>query len=87
MESAPETRRTKPRGPHSHKALSAAFVPAAPPGRHTDGNGLFLYVQPTGTRSWIQRLVVRGRRRELGLGSVHLVSLADAPRAMATAVP
>ena len=75
---APQPRRTKPRGPHPHKALSAAFVPSAPPGRHADGNGLFLYVQPTGTRSWIQRLVVRGRRRELGLGSVHLVTLAEA---------
>ena len=32
----------------------------------------------TGTRSWIQRLVVRGRKRELGLGSVALVSLAEA---------
>ena len=74
----PKPRRTKPQGPHPHKALSAAFVPSAPPGRHADGNGLFLYVQPTGTRSWIQRLVVRGRRRELGLGSVHLVSLAEA---------
>ena len=77
----PKPRRTKPRGPHPHKALSAAFVPSAPPGRHADGNGLFLYVQPTGTRSWIQRLVVRGRRRELGLGSVHLVTLAEAREA------
>ena len=71
-------RRTKPKGRHPHKALSAAFVRAAPPGRHADGNGLFLFVQPSGTRSWIQRLVVRGRRRELGLGSVALVSLAEA---------
>ena len=31
---------------------------------------MYLYVQPTGTRSWIQRLVIRGRKRELGLGSV-----------------
>ncbi len=81
---APQPRRTKPRGPHPHKALSAAFVPSAPPGRHADGNGLFLYVQPTGTRSWIQRLVVRGRRRELGLGSVHLVTLAEAREAART---
>ena len=80
----PQPRRTKPRGPHPHKALSAAFVPSAPPGRHADGNGLFLYVQPTGTRSWIQRLVVRGRRRELGLGSVHLVTLAEAREAART---
>ena len=60
------------------KALSAPFLRSAPPGRHADGNGLYLFVQPSGTRSWIQRLVVRGRRRELGLGSVRLVSLAEA---------
>ena len=51
---------------------------AAPPGRHADGNGLYLFVQPSRTRSWIQRLVIRGRKRELGLGSVALVSLAEA---------
>ena len=71
-------RRTKPRGRHPDKALSAAFLRSAPPGRHADGNGLFLYVKPEGTRSWIQRLVIRGRRRELGLGAVALVSLAEA---------
>ena len=47
-------------------------------GKHADGNGLYLFVQPSGTRSWIQRLIIRGRRRELGLGSVALVSLAEA---------
>ena len=71
-------RKTKPRGRHPDKALSAAFIRSAPPGRHADGNGLFLYVKPEGTRSWIQRLVIRGRRRELGLGAVALVSLAEA---------
>ena len=71
-------RETKPKGRHPHKALSAAFVRSAPPGRHCDGNGLYLYVQRTGTRSWIQRLVIHGRKRELGLGSVALVSLAEA---------
>ena len=35
-------------------------------------------MQPTGARSWIQRLVIRGRRCELGLGAVALVSLAEA---------
>ena len=73
-------RRTKPRGRHPDKALSAAFIRSAPPGRHADGNGLFLYVKPEGTRSWIQRLVVRGRRREMGLGAVTLISLAEAAR-------
>ena len=71
-------RKTKPKGRHPYQALAAAFVRTAPPGRHADGNGLYLFVQPSGTRSWIQRLVIRGRRRELGLGSVALVSLAEA---------
>ena len=71
-------RRTKRRGRHPDKALSAAFVRSAPPGRHADGNGLYLFVQPTGTRSWVQRLVIRGRRREIGLGAAALVPLAKA---------
>ena len=71
-------RRTKRRGRHPDKALSAAFIRSAPPGRHADGNGMYLFVQPAGTRSWIQRLVIRGRRRELGLGAAALVSLAEA---------
>ena len=71
-------RRTKPKGRHPHKALSAAFVRSAPPGRHCDGNGLYLFVQPSGARSWVQRLVIRGRRRDFGLGSVALVTLAEA---------
>ncbi len=75
---APKPRKTKPKGRHPHHALSAAFVRTAPVGRHADGNGLYLYVQRTGTRSWIQRLVIRGRKHELGLGSVHLVTLAEA---------
>ena len=70
--------RTKPKGRHPQKALSPAFIRSAPPGRHADGNGLYLFVQPSGTRSWIQRLLIRGRRRELGLGSVALVPLSEA---------
>ena len=75
---------TKRKGRHPEKALSATFLRSAPPGRHADGNGLYLFVQPTGTRSWIQRLVIRGRRRELGLGPLALVPLAEA-REMALA--
>ncbi len=75
---ATTARRTKRQGRHPDKALSPAFVRSAPPGRHADGNGLYLFVQPTGTRSWVQRLVIRGRRRELGLGAATLVPLAKA---------
>ena len=70
---------TKPSGRQPHHALSTAFVRnVAQAGRYCDGDGLYLDVQPTGTRSWVQRLVIRGRRRELGLGGFPLVPLKDA---------
>jgi integrase len=48
------------------------------PGRYGDGNGLYLFVQKGGGRSWMQRLVVNGVRRDIGLGSVRFVTLAEA---------
>jgi integrase len=59
-------------------ALSARKVDAAKPGRHGDGRGLFLYVKPSGARSWVLRYQVHGRRRDLGLGAYPDVSLAMA---------
>jgi integrase len=47
-------------------------------GMHADGNGLYLAVGDSGSRSWILRTVVRGRRCEIGLGSLATTSLADA---------
>ena len=58
--------------------LTARFVRTAPPGMHCDGNGLYLRVDPSGARRWVQQLSVRGRQRSLGLGSVAHVSLAAA---------
>ena len=79
------TPKTKPRGRHPRHALSSTFVRnVAQAGRYCDGDGLYLEVQPTGTRSWIQRLSIRGRRRELGLGGFPLVPLKEA-RAQALA--
>ena len=43
-----------------------------------DGGGLYLRVAPSGAKSWILRTVINGRRCDLGLGSVTLVSLAEA---------
>ena len=72
-------RRTKPRGRHPHNALSAAFVRSvAQAGRYSDGNGLYLQVDPSGARRWVQRLVIRGTSRTLGLGGCAVVSLAEA---------
>lgn len=47
-------------------------------GMHGDGEGLYLCVGATGSKSWIFRTTVHGRRIELGLGSASLVSLAEA---------
>ena len=69
----------KPRGRHPENALSTEFVrTVAEAGRYCDGQGLYLEVQPSGSRSWVQRLAVHGRRREIGLGSFPLVSLEEA---------
>ena len=69
----------KLRGPHPHHALSAPFCrTVAETGRYCDGNGLYLHVDVSGTRRWIQRLVIRGKSCTLGLGSYKLVSLAEA---------
>ena len=69
----------KPRGQHPLNALTPAFVRNVNrSGRYCDGQGLYLDVRPTGSRGWIQRLTIRGRRTELGLGGFPLVSLKEA---------
>ena len=67
------------------KRLTAAFVRTVRPAerlkRYGDGNGLYLLVKPGprgGGRSWVQRLAIHGVRRDLGLGSAELVTLAEA---------
>ena len=47
-------------------------------GMLSDGDGLYLRVGPNGGKSWVLRTVVHGRRRDLGIGSASLVSLAEA---------
>ena len=69
----------KPRGKHPDNALMPAFVRnVSRAGRYCDGQGLYLDVRPTGSRGWVQRLTIRGRRTELGLGGFPLVSLKEA---------
>jgi integrase len=63
------------------KGLAAKFVETvAKPGRHADGNGLYLAVKPTGAKSWSFLYMRDGRRREMGLGGYPDVSLAMARR-------
>jgi bifunctional DNA-binding transcriptional regulator/antitoxin component of YhaV-PrlF toxin-antitoxin module len=43
-----------------------------------DGDGLYLVVTGSGTRSWMVRVQKHGTRRDFGLGSASKVSLAVA---------
>lgn len=58
--------------------LTVASARNAKPGRHADGNGLYLLVKPSGSKSWLLRVQVDGRRRDIGLGSYHVFTLAEA---------
>ena len=61
--------------------LSAVFVRSVKePGKYHDksGTGLFLRVDKSGAKFWIQKITIHGKRRELGLGSFPLVTLAEA---------
>ena len=79
---SPETRSpSKARGPHRTNRLNPRAVPKLAPGTHFDGNGLLLVVRPSGSRSWVQRLVVRGKRVDIGLGGFPTTSLSEARRA------
>ena len=51
------------------------------PGIYCDEHGLVLRVKASGYKQWIQRLFIHGRRRELGLGPIRLVTLAEAREA------
>jgi len=69
----------KPKGSHPHQRLTAIAVRnLRTPGRYADGNGLYLLVDHRGAKRWLLRTVVRGERRDIGLGSARLVPLADA---------
>jgi integrase len=48
------------------------------PGLYGDGAGLYLNVGPTGGKSWLFRFMLNGNAREMGLGPVHTIGLAEA---------
>ena len=68
-----------PQGKHPINALNAKRVSKlSEPGRYADGNGLYLIVDKSGAKRWVLRCVVAGRRRDMGLGGLKTVSLAEA---------
>src|SRR5215212_1188957 len=69
----------KQKGRHPDKALTSVRVRTlSKPGRYADGNGLYLVVETSGAKRWILRTLVHGKRRDMGLGGLSLVTLAEA---------
>lgn len=64
--------------------LTDRFIKALrPTSKHqfvADGNGLYLRVQPTGTKTWVYRSRLGGKARWLSLGNYPTLSLLDARR-------
>lgn len=70
------------------KRLSARAVATVGPGRHADGDGLYLSVTSDASgerRRWLLFFTMNGKRREMGLGSAREVSLAQARELAAAA--
>ncbi|MCP4475604.1 MAG: tyrosine-type recombinase/integrase [Gammaproteobacteria bacterium] len=60
-----------------HK-LTPRKVITAPPGKHEDGGGLRLVASNRGSKKWVLRFTLDGKRHEMGLGSFPDVSLRHA---------
>jgi len=57
--------------------LNITKVRTAGLGKHHDGNGLYFVVQKDGSRRWVQRGTLNGKRKEWGLGAASAIGLAD----------
>jgi integrase len=60
-----------------NKLSAAKIAKLSKPGMYSDGDGLYLRVAPGGSKQWMFRYAL-GRERQMGLGSLRDVSLAEA---------
>lgn len=58
--------------------LTVKEIENAKQGRHADGNGLYLQVTATGSKSWLYWFTLNGKRRQMGLGSLRDVGPKEA---------
>jgi hypothetical protein len=65
-------------GRHVEKLSAILVGQLKSPGYYGDGNGLWLQISASGSKSWVFRFTFAGNRREMGLGAVHTVSLSIA---------
>src|ERR1051325_7164571 len=61
-----------------HRLNALSVNRASEPGYYPDGDGLYLQVSSSRTKSWIYRYTNGRRTREMGLGSLSALSLSDA---------
>ena len=64
-----------------YNQLSALKLQSLGQGTHTDGQGLTLRVADSGSKSWVLRITVDGKARNVTLGTYPKVGLADARQA------
>jgi integrase len=60
------------------RLTALAVSRSSTPGLYADGAGLYLRVGRGGSKSWAFRYMLKGKPREMGLGGLNKVSLADA---------
>ncbi len=69
----------------SPRAVATAKCPPGKSARFlADGGGLYLRIGSSGSRSWIFRYMIAGKSHDMGLGPLHIVSLAEARSAAFT---
>src|SRR5919201_5997612 len=61
-----------------HRLSTLKVERARQPGLYADGGGLYLRVAEGGSKQWVYRYTVNGRNRDMGLGPVRLLTLAEA---------
>lgn len=61
-----------------NKLSARSVATLTTPGRHSDGNGLYLVIDLSGARRWLFLFRWQGKLKEMGLGGVSTTSLAEA---------
>ena len=61
-----------------HRLSARTVETKRKPGLYGDGGGLYLQVGPSGSKAWLFRFMLRGRAREMGLGSINARTLQEA---------
>ena len=55
-----------------------SLVPDGKTHRYSDGNTLLLSLSPTGAKTWVQRIMVSGKRHDIGLGGWPTIGITEA---------